>query len=126
LYISFQHYSSQDVSEADRRLRELGVPFFHHELVKSALLRCLEDPARRRDPLLALLAAFSASGVIYPSQMHKGFQRVADSMEDVLLDYPAAREQVRGHLSDVSLPVSFFPFFLFLIQFLSFVSSIPT
>lgn len=46
--------ASRDVAEAARRLRELGVPFFHHELVKQALLAAIESAANV-DSVVALL-----------------------------------------------------------------------
>ena len=54
---------SGDVAEAARCLRELNVPFYHHELVKRALLLAFGDSSHAA-PLLKLLAALSDSGEV--------------------------------------------------------------
>ncbi|KAK9819246.1 hypothetical protein WJX81_007334 [Elliptochloris bilobata] len=87
-----EYVASADKAEAERCLRELAVPFFHHEVVKQALLLAMEAPASQ-GPLLALLAHMADSGLVSGSQMHKGFQRVADGLADTCLDNPAARER---------------------------------
>ena len=61
---------SADAAEAARCLRELAVPFFHHEVVKQALLLAMEEPAVQA-PLLALLAHMAESGLVSGSQMQK-------------------------------------------------------
>ena len=65
-----EYVASADQAEAERCLRELAVPFFHHELVKQALLAAMEAPAAQR-PLLALLARMADSGLVSGSQMQK-------------------------------------------------------
>ena len=62
--------ASADQAEAERCLRELAVPFFHHELVKQALLLAMEAPAAQ-GPLLALLSCMADSGLVSGSQMQK-------------------------------------------------------
>lgn len=49
-----EYLASHDGAEASRCLRGLGVSFFHHELVKQALLSALEAPAHT-EPVLDLL-----------------------------------------------------------------------
>lgn len=65
---------SADEAEAARCLRELAVPFFHHEVVKQALLLAMEQPAVQA-PLLALLAHMAESGLVSGSQMQKAWSR---------------------------------------------------
>ncbi len=43
---SQEYQASQDVEEARRRLRELALPFFHHEAVKQALLAGMQVRCR--------------------------------------------------------------------------------
>lgn len=79
-----------DTVEACRCIRELGVPFFHHEVVKKALVLALEIPAS--EPLvLKLLQETAEEGVISSSQMAKGFARLAESLDDLSLDVPSAK-----------------------------------
>ena len=58
------------MEEADRCLRGLNVPFFHHELVKQLLLACMSS-ASQQEPLLHLLQHLSASGEVSLSQITK-------------------------------------------------------
>lgn len=55
------------MAEAERCLRALAVPFFHHELVKQMLLAAIEGP-QHSDALLGLLEKLSASGEVSESQ----------------------------------------------------------
>jgi hypothetical protein len=91
---------SGDVAEVGHLLRSLAVPFFHHELVKQALLMSMEAPSSDGDPVgksgnvarwQDLLDSLATTGLVSVSQMTKGFQRVADSIADVELDNPKAR-----------------------------------
>lgn len=84
--------SSHDEAEAARRLRELAVPFFHHELVKQALVSAMDNPAHT-DAVVALLARLSSTGEVSVSQLARGRRRVADNLPDAVLDNPAAGER---------------------------------
>lgn len=66
-----EYLSSKDVSEARHCLRKLAVPFFHHEVVKQALLRCMEEEedSSNEDTLVQLLKQLSSTGDISASQM---------------------------------------------------------
>ncbi|GIL51780.1 hypothetical protein Vafri_7690 [Volvox africanus] len=87
-----EYLAAHDVGEASRRLRELGLPFFHHELVKQALLAAIDNPTNM-EPVVALLARLSSSGEVSCSQLAKGLRRVADNLADAVLDNPAAGER---------------------------------
>lgn len=86
-----EYSSSGDVLEVERLLRSLAVPFFHHEAVKQALLLGID--ATDFNQWAALFASLSESGLVSVSQMTKGFQRVADNLDDIELDSPNARER---------------------------------
>lgn len=66
-----EYLSSKDVSEARHCLRKLAVPFFHHEVVKQALLRCMEEEedSSNEESLVQLLKQLSSTGDISDSQM---------------------------------------------------------
>jgi hypothetical protein len=81
---------SGDAVEACRCIRELGVSFFHHEVVKRALVLAME--IRTAEPLiLKLLKEASEEGLISSSQMAKGFARLEESLDDLALDIPSAK-----------------------------------
>ncbi len=66
-----QEYSSSgNVSEARHCLHKLAVPFFHHEVVKQALLRMMEDE-QTQPALVQLLRQLSSSGDLSDSQMSR-------------------------------------------------------
>ena len=68
-----EYVSSKDVSEARHCLRKLAVPFFHHEIVKQALLRCMEEEedSSNEESLVQLLKQLASTGDISESQMAK-------------------------------------------------------
>ncbi|WCJ36186.1 MA3 domain-containing protein [Euphorbia peplus] len=85
-----EYVENGDAFEACRCIRELGVSFFHHEVVKRALTLAMEN--RTAEPLvLKLLKEASEEGLISSSQMVKGFARLAESLDDLALDIPSAK-----------------------------------
>ncbi|KAM3704072.1 hypothetical protein ACJW30_04G148800 [Castanea mollissima] len=85
-----EYVESGDTIEACRCIRELGVSFFHHEVVKRALVLAMEK--RTAEPLIfQLLKEAAEEGLISSSQMVKGFSRLADSLDDLALDIPSAK-----------------------------------
>ncbi|XP_071692855.1 MA3 DOMAIN-CONTAINING TRANSLATION REGULATORY FACTOR 1-like [Rutidosis leptorrhynchoides] len=85
-----EYAESGDTSEACRCIRQLGVAFFHHEVVKRALILSMEN--RSTEPLiLKLLKEASEEGLISSSQMVKGFSRLRESLDDLALDIPSAK-----------------------------------
>ncbi|KAI5329655.1 Hypothetical predicted protein [Prunus dulcis] len=84
-----EYVESGDTFEACRCIRELGVSFFHHEVVKRALILAME--IRTSEPLIMkLLKEAAEEGLISSSQMVKGFSRLAETLDDLTLDIPSA------------------------------------
>ncbi|XP_075440535.1 programmed cell death protein 4-like [Ascaphus truei] len=82
---------SGQVSEAERCLRDLEVPHFHHELVYEALVMVLEGSAEGQVLMaVKLLKSLWESGLVTLDQMNRGFQRVYDELPDLSLDVPLA------------------------------------
>ncbi|DBB15681.1 TPA: hypothetical protein ACH3X3_003889 [Trebouxia sp. C0006] len=98
-----EYLSSSNVSEARHCLHKLAVPFFHHEVVKQALLRMMEGE-QTQPALVQLLRQLSSSGDLSDSQMSRGFQRVSFNLEDTCLDTPQAKDifqkQVASAMAD--------------------------
>ncbi|KAK4799691.1 hypothetical protein SAY86_025056 [Trapa natans] len=85
-----EYVESGDTVEACRCVRELGVSFFHHEVVKRALILAMES--RAAEPLIMkFLKEASEEGLVNSSQMMKGFCRLAESLDDLALDIPSAK-----------------------------------
>lgn len=88
-----EYVDSGDKAEACRCIRELNVPFFHHEVVKKALVLAMEERAAE-GKIWALLQESAEEGLITSSQMSKGFTRLSDSIHDLALDIPQAKEMM--------------------------------
>lgn len=85
-----EYLESGDTFEACRCIRELGVSFFHHEVVKRALILAMENQASE-SLISKLLKEAADEGLISSSQMMKGFSRLAESLDDLTLDIPSAK-----------------------------------
>ncbi|KAJ3696950.1 hypothetical protein LUZ61_000655 [Rhynchospora tenuis] len=79
-----------DVAEACRCVRELGVPFYHHEVVKRALTLAVEKP-QTEALILNLLEKSVQDCLISTSQIAKGFSRISENLDDLTLDVPSAK-----------------------------------
>lgn len=67
-----EYLSSGDAAEAQRCLRELEVPHFHHELVYETVVMALEAVSCHvEEQLVTLLAAFSHSCLITLDMMER-------------------------------------------------------
>ncbi|KAJ6412443.1 hypothetical protein OIU84_005487 [Salix udensis] len=92
--------SGGDIREACRCIKELSMPFFHHEVVKKTLVAIIE---KKNEKLWGLLDQCFSSGLITTYQMMKGFGRVAESLEDLVLDVPDAEKQFTQHVERAKL-----------------------
>ena len=88
---------SNDVEEACTCLRELRMPFFHHEVVKRLLMAVLAasgtEEARTKELIARLVSVFAERAVVSSTQLVKGFMRVAQQLDDITLDAPHAPER---------------------------------
>ncbi|XP_078433134.1 MA3 DOMAIN-CONTAINING TRANSLATION REGULATORY FACTOR 1-like [Wolffia australiana] len=87
-----EYANGGDVEEACRCIRDMGMPFFGHEVVKKALVMAMEK-RRAGDRVLDLLQECFEEGLLTTSQMAKGFSRVQDTLDDLALDVPDARDK---------------------------------
>ncbi|KAL1023516.1 hypothetical protein UPYG_G00041830 [Umbra pygmaea] len=86
-----EYLVSGELTEAERCLRELEVPHFHHELVYEAVVMVLESKGDTAIKMMCkLLQAFWKTGLITVDQMNRGFQRVYDELPEITLDVPHA------------------------------------
>lgn len=86
-----EYNTGGDLGEACRCIRDLGMPFFNHEVVKKALVMAMEK--QNDTSILALLQECFGEGLITINQMTKGFARVKEGLDDLILDIPNAREK---------------------------------
>ncbi|XP_070027268.1 MA3 DOMAIN-CONTAINING TRANSLATION REGULATORY FACTOR 4 isoform X2 [Nicotiana tabacum] len=78
------------VSEACQCIRDIGMPFFNHEVVKKALVMAME---KKNDRMLDLLQECFNEGLITINQITKGFGRIKDGLDDLALDIPNAKDK---------------------------------
>ncbi|XP_074302006.1 MA3 DOMAIN-CONTAINING TRANSLATION REGULATORY FACTOR 1-like [Silene latifolia] len=90
-----EYESGGVVGEACRCIRDLGLPFFNHEVVKKALVMAME---KKNDRMLDLLQECFVVGIITTNQMTKGFARVKDGIDDLALDIPNAKEKFESYV----------------------------
>ncbi|XP_073128441.1 MA3 DOMAIN-CONTAINING TRANSLATION REGULATORY FACTOR 2 [Henckelia pumila] len=79
-----------DTREACRCIKELGMPFFHHEVVKKCLVTLMENKNERS---WILLRECYSMGLITTHQMTNGFGRMVECLDDLVLDVPDAKKQ---------------------------------
>lgn len=90
-----EYESGGVVSEACQCIRDIGMPFFNHEVVKKALVMAME---KKNDSMLDLLHECFSEGLITTNQMTKGFTRIKDGLDDLALDIPNAREKFYSYV----------------------------
>ncbi|CAN4085220.1 unnamed protein product [Withania somnifera] len=78
------------ISEACQCIRDMGMSFFNHEVVKKALVMAME---KKTDRILDLLKECFNEGLITINQMTKGFGRIRDGLDDLALDIPNAKDK---------------------------------
>lgn len=93
-----EYIVSDDKKEAFRCIKDLNVPFFHHEIVKCALIIAMEK-RQAEDQLLDLLKLAAEEGLLNSSQVSKGFSRIIDHLDDLSLDIPNATEIFQSLIS---------------------------
>eukprot|EP00066_Takifugu_rubripes_P006900 XP_003972014.1 PREDICTED: programmed cell death protein 4 [Takifugu rubripes] len=86
-----EYMLSGDGAEAERCLRDLEVPHFHHEFVYEAIVMVLESKGDKMfEMILQLLKSLSASSVITVDQIGRGYERVYMDIADINIDVPRA------------------------------------
>lgn len=88
-----EYLSSKDIQEAQRCLRALEVPHFHHELVYEAVVMTLEnakDNKSDEESMCEFLKSLDETCLVSRDMMEQGIQRVFDDMADINIDVPRA------------------------------------
>jgi len=83
---------SRDYAEAERCVRELHAPHFHHEVVKRAIVVVIDRDRPIHEACVSLLEHLAAQEVISRPQLRRGLERIETSMEDIMLDSPKGKE----------------------------------
>mmetsp|Transcript_68119 Transcript_68119/g.188819 ORF Transcript_68119/g.188819 Transcript_68119/m.188819 type:complete len:310 (+) Transcript_68119:608-1537(+) len=94
-----EYLLSKQLSEAERCVREMEVPHFHHELVKRAVAAVLDKPADEQAAMLNLLAHLHKTETVSPAQLEQGFQKLFQKLPDLVLDSPNASRVINSFLA---------------------------
>jgi len=81
---------SGDIAEAERCVRELQVPNFHHELVKRAVVTILDKSEQEQASMVRLISHLCETEVVSTHQREAGFQKIESLLDDLSLDAPGA------------------------------------
>ncbi|KAK1305683.1 hypothetical protein QJS10_CPA10g00603 [Acorus calamus] len=90
-----EYETGGDAREACRCIKELGMPFFHHEVVKKALVNVME---KKNERLWGLLEMCFDMGLVTENQMKKGFERVGEGIDDLKLDVPDVEREYERYV----------------------------
>ncbi|XP_012686677.2 programmed cell death protein 4b [Clupea harengus] len=86
-----EYLLSGDTVEAERCIKELEVPHFHHEFVYEAIVMVLESKGNKTfQMILQLLNFLWKSTVITLDQMRRGFERIYMDIAEINIDVPCA------------------------------------
>mmetsp|Transcript_15784 Transcript_15784/g.60087 ORF Transcript_15784/g.60087 Transcript_15784/m.60087 type:complete len:487 (-) Transcript_15784:145-1605(-) len=77
-----------DYEEASRCVRELSAPFFHHEIVKRAVVTALDKDEAGRERIASLLLHLHKNDIVSTRQFEQGFGRLYGLVSDLVLDVP--------------------------------------
>lgn len=107
-----EYFTSEDVEEFIRGVQELESDILHFDLVRRAINMSMERKDRERELTSRLLCELrSRNGLLSMEQCGKGFERIFELIDDLVLDNPHAKKQVAQFLArgiaDEVLPPSF-------------------
>ncbi|XP_020266239.1 programmed cell death protein 4-like [Asparagus officinalis] len=94
-----EYITSGDKKEACSCVKNLKVPFFHHDIVNRALILAMERrPAEGL--ILDLIKVAYEEGIINVSQISKEFNRLIDTIDDLCHHIPSARSLLQPLIFD--------------------------
>jgi programmed cell death protein 4 len=85
-----EYLMSKDEVEAERCVRELRVPHFHHELVKRAIVLVMDKAGAEQSSVGVLIKHLMDTEVLSSLQLQQGFRKVHHQLSDLSLDAPCA------------------------------------
>lgn len=95
-----EYVDSEDAGEAERGLKDLGVPHFHHHFVYEAVYAVLDSNGNHRtsNQISRLLAYFVQAAIITHDQLNMGLRRLFTGLADIQLDIPRAKPLLQDFL----------------------------
>ena len=85
-----EYLVSGDPDEASRCIKELNAPEFLHEIVKRAISLVVDKDDKQQQVMSNLLVTLTEQDQLTQAQAVKGFKRLYDRLDDLVLDAPKA------------------------------------
>jgi len=85
-----EYLISQNLEEASNCVKELSANYYHHELIKRAIMCAMDKAEHDRAAMSSLLAYLVTTEVVSEAQVVKGFYRLYERIDDISLDVPNA------------------------------------
>jgi programmed cell death protein 4 len=89
-HLLLEYLSSADLAEACRCIKELNAPEFMHEIVKRAISCVLAKGDASQQAICNLFIYMIEQDILTKQQTIKGFHRLYDRLDDLILDVPTA------------------------------------
>eukprot|EP00945_MAST-04E_sp_MAST-4E-sp1_P004212 g4212.t1 len=85
-----EYYVSQDMEEVERHLFETSAPQYHYEFLKRTITMAMDLKDRGKEAASRLLSFLYGNQVLTTDQIGKGFERLFEVSDDLLIDVPNA------------------------------------
>jgi len=85
-----EYFVAGDVEQCLQSVRDLEASHFLHELVSKAILISLDYGTQGQLRAHVLLQTATEQGLVTPTQVAQGLERILNSMEDIVIDVPTA------------------------------------
>ena len=84
-----EYFATDDVVSTANELREIGLPRYNFYFVKKLVSMAMDRHDKEKEMAAVLLSALYAD-VIDQSQIHRGFAKLVESADDLVVDIPDA------------------------------------
>lgn len=106
-----EYLVSSDLEEAACCIKELNAPEFFHEVVKRAITHVVDKSQEQQQAMSNLLLFLVEKDMLTQAQAVKGFKRLFDRVDDLVLDAPNARQVLAKYtawaIQEKMLPATF-------------------
>ncbi|KAK1382280.1 MA3 DOMAIN-CONTAINING TRANSLATION REGULATORY FACTOR 2 [Heracleum sosnowskyi] len=82
-----EYFATDDVVSTANELRELGMPNFNYYFVKKLVSMAMDRHDKEKEMTAILLSSLYAD-VIDPPQVYKGFSKLVEAADDLIVDIP--------------------------------------
>jgi len=87
-----EYFTSEDMEELKDAVVELHSPMLHYELVRRGVSLAMERNSRERELLSVALSELHGARILSSAQCEKGFERLFEIADDLVLDIPPAKK----------------------------------